>query len=107
MKDCDHEEKLPAVLCEMPEMFIPDEMINGSSTLKEVVQEDTEHMNNVLKGLYAGWERADTVAKICKLAVAQSMVIVTRRKLLLKPATFTEYKERKIPAKKTFELEPL
>lgn len=88
MSDDDDDKKLES-LDTSPTLMEPDYIDEGSS-LEEIIKEDVQHSNNVLKGLYIGWGKVRTVSGICKMAITTMETVERRRKLMLKPASFTE-----------------
>lgn len=97
---------LPTGINECRELSLPDEIAHDAS-LDELKKIANQHINNALKGIYAGWGNVKSIQGICKLATTTAELVEKQRKLLLQPASYSEYLAGKSGGKKKFGLETL
>lgn len=88
-------------------LTLPSEFITTNTTFKDHVQEDLDHLNNSLKGIYAGWSQAKSIQSICKLATTTADLVERRRKLLCRPSNFNEYHNSQSGENKVYGYETL
>lgn len=97
MESKDEEDnELPAIITvdnstrDLTTIVYPEVELDENSSLEDHKKVASAHLNNALKGIYAGWGKVDSIIGICKLASTQAAILETQRKLLLKPASYTE-----------------
>jgi hypothetical protein len=100
----DTEENFPISLTEHIPIQTPDFDMSSKNTTEEIVDNDLIQANNTLRTIHHLWPHIDTIDKACKMSLTTMSLLTSRRKLLLKPAS---YAEATAQPKKNYGFEPI
>lgn len=103
MSDKQEEEPLPPTLIEARELTLPSP-ITAEADLQEHLTITADHMNNAMKVAYASISAVRSVTSACKVATTIASLAKTQRELMLKPSSYSDYKDEK---KKVYGFETL